>query len=98
MWSGYPRGATSTGSWRDALPRLVRTACHGKRDTRSERGRGGGRPVAGSVPCRRRGGDMLVDGGIGAVGRGGLAAIGAQALGQEDVGYDGIWSAETSHD
>ncbi len=41
---------------------------------------------------------MKVDGGIGAVGRGGLAAIGAAAKGQEDVGYDGIWSAETSHD
>ena len=41
---------------------------------------------------------MLVDGGIGAVGRGGLAAIGVAAKGQEDVGYDGIWSAETSHD
>jgi probable F420-dependent oxidoreductase len=41
---------------------------------------------------------VKVDGGIGAVGRGGLAAIGAAAKGQEDVGYDGIWSAETSHD
>ena len=41
---------------------------------------------------------MKVDGGIGAVGKGGLAAIGAAAKGQEDVGYDGIWSAETSHD
>src|SRR6476620_11634532 len=41
---------------------------------------------------------MKVDGGIGAVGRAGLAAIGAAAKGQEDVGYDGIWSAETSHD
>src|SRR3954468_23850716 len=41
---------------------------------------------------------MKVDGGIGAVGKGGLAGIGAAAKAQEAVGYDGIWSAETSHD
>ena len=44
---------------------------------------------------------MLVDGGIGALGAGGsggIAAIGAAAKAQEDLGYDGIWSAETSHD
>lgn len=44
---------------------------------------------------------MKVDGGIGALGAGGsggLAAIGAAARAQEDFGYDGIWSAETSHD
>src|SRR4051794_41793142 len=44
---------------------------------------------------------MKVDGGIGALGgggSGGLSAIGAAAKAQEDLGYDGIWSAETSHD
>ena len=44
---------------------------------------------------------MKVDGGIGAIstsGSGSLAAIGAAAKAQEDFGYDGIWSAETSHD
>ena len=44
---------------------------------------------------------MKVDGGIGAIstsGTGSLAAIGAAAKAQEDFGYDGIWSAETSHD
>lgn len=44
---------------------------------------------------------MKVDGGIGALGAGGsggIAAIGAAAKAQEDLGYDGIWSAETSHD
>lgn len=44
---------------------------------------------------------MKVDGGIGAIstsGNGSLAAIGAAAKAQEDFGYDGIWSAETSHD
>ena len=45
---------------------------------------------------------MKVDGGIGALapgsGGGGLAAIGAAAKAQEEYGYDGLWSAETSHD
>ncbi len=45
---------------------------------------------------------MKVDGGIGALapgsGGGGLAAIGAAAKAQEELGYDGLWSAETSHD
>ncbi|MBK5288979.1 MAG: LLM class F420-dependent oxidoreductase [Acidimicrobiia bacterium] len=44
---------------------------------------------------------MKVDGGIGSIsasGSGGLAAIAASAKAQEDLGYDGIWSAETSHD
>src|SRR5258705_6269944 len=41
---------------------------------------------------------MKVDGGIGAVGKGDLAAVGAAAKAQEALGYDGIWSAETSHD
>jgi len=44
---------------------------------------------------------MKVDGGIGAMlaaGTGALAAVGAAAKAQEDVGYDGLWSAETSHD
>ncbi|MGZ4711698.1 MAG: LLM class F420-dependent oxidoreductase [Acidimicrobiia bacterium] len=44
---------------------------------------------------------MKVDGGIGAMlnaGSGSLAAIAAAAKAQEDVGYDGLWSAETSHD
>ena len=44
---------------------------------------------------------MKIDGGIGAIsmsGAGSLAAIGAAAKAQEDFGYDGIWSAETSHD
>ena len=44
---------------------------------------------------------MRVDGGIGPMlggDRGGIAAIAAAAKAQEDLGYDGIWSAETSHD
>ncbi len=45
---------------------------------------------------------MKVDGGIGALapgsGGGGLAAIGEAAKAQEEFGYDGLWSAETSHD
>jgi probable F420-dependent oxidoreductase len=44
---------------------------------------------------------MKVDGGIGAMlaaGSGSLAAIAEAAKAQEQVGYDGLWSAETSHD
>jgi probable F420-dependent oxidoreductase len=44
---------------------------------------------------------MKVDGGIGAMldtGNGSLAAIAEAARAQEAVGYDGLWSAETSHD
>ena len=38
---------------------------------------------------------MKVDGGIGALGAGGdgIASIAAAAKGQEQLGYDGIWSA-----
>ncbi len=47
---------------------------------------------------RRAGGGygpvMRVDGGIG----GDLAASGESAREQESIGYDGLWSAETSHD
>ncbi len=44
---------------------------------------------------------MKVDGGIGSIsasGAKGLAGIASAAKAQEDLGYDGIWSAETSHD
>lgn len=44
---------------------------------------------------------MKVDGGIGAMlaaGSGSLAAIAEAARAQEAIGYDGLWSAETSHD
>ncbi len=44
---------------------------------------------------------MKVDGGIGAMlnaGSGSLQTIADAAKAQEDVGYDGLWSAETSHD
>ena len=44
---------------------------------------------------------MKVDGGIGAMlaaGTGALSAVGEAAKAQEAVGYDGLWSAETSHD
>lgn len=41
---------------------------------------------------------MKVDGGVGAGGAGDIAAIGKAAKRVEDQGYDGIWSAETSHD
>jgi probable F420-dependent oxidoreductase len=37
---------------------------------------------------------MLVDGGIGSE----LARAGAQAKAQEDLGFDGLWAAETNHD
>ena len=37
---------------------------------------------------------MKVDGGIGTD----LAKVGAEAKEQEAAGYDGIWTAETSHD
>jgi probable F420-dependent oxidoreductase len=40
---------------------------------------------------------MKVDGGIGIV-PGALGATGAHAKAQEEVGYDGLWSAETNHD
>ncbi len=40
---------------------------------------------------------MKVDGGFG-ISPTGLDQAGAQAKGQEDAGYDGIWTAETSHD
>ena len=38
---------------------------------------------------------MKVDGGVGAQD---LARLGKAAREQEDIGYDGLWSAETSHD
>jgi probable F420-dependent oxidoreductase len=44
---------------------------------------------------------MKVDGGIGAMlnaGSGSIQAIADAAKAQEAVGYDGLWSAETSHD
>jgi probable F420-dependent oxidoreductase len=44
---------------------------------------------------------MKVDGGIGAMlsaGSGSIGAIAQAAKAQEAVGYDGLWSAETSHD
>ena len=43
---------------------------------------------------------MRVDGGIGAMlgGSTGMAEIARSAKAQEELGYDGIWSAETNHD
>ncbi len=41
---------------------------------------------------------MKVDGGIGGFSGGDLSASGKQAAVLEDQGYDGIWTAETSHD
>src|SRR5918999_569962 len=42
---------------------------------------------------------MKIDGGVGMyAGRGELSGAGELAKAQEDLGYDGLWAAETSHD
>jgi probable F420-dependent oxidoreductase len=62
-------------------------------------GRAGSVPIGADEPGGRGQGEqqMKVDGGFG-IAPGALGAAGEQAKGLEDAGYDGVWSAETSHD
>src|SRR3954463_11717016 len=49
------------------------------------------------TPLRGTSALMKVDGGFG-IGGQDLADVAASARAQEEAGYDGLWSAETSHD